>query len=270
MLREYGYIHVGFNTICTFYEVRVTEVIKGDVLKGDTIVMRVMGGQYNDTLYTDDYSEKLTGDFEYILFLKKSIFAEMPYELTNPAQAYLPLKERALSLNTKIDGWSLFKNGQSASSIISTIKRNMSSPAVLAEKNAKAELQAARNSLYWLSYMGFTLYKDGDTGEPIKYTGQGDAYIVRETISAFMRSITLKEKLDGTPSDQIYYIGVFDNEGVYMTFSLTDSAVLCRTGIDLYTGKDTYAWYTYYTIPVGGYYRTAKPISEIYNEVTNS
>ncbi|MCL2679823.1 MAG: hypothetical protein FWF18_06080 [Dehalococcoidia bacterium] len=243
MLREYGYINVGFNTICTFYEVRVTEVIKGDVLKGDTIVMRVMGGQYNDTLYTDDYSEKLTGDFEYILFLKKSIFAEMPYELTNPAQAYLPLKERALSLNTKIDGWSLFKNGQSASSIISTIKRNMSSAKELENKQVANDLIVARNSISWQesSYNGTTIYEDGYTGELIKYSSVADMTLRVET---YLQSITLTKKLDSAPSDQIYHVGfyasgaqdLYPRDLIYKTISLSDTAVLCNGSWYAYKG----------------------------------
>lgn len=271
ILKDKGYINVGENTICTFYELKVTEVIKGDVFEGGTIVIRIWGGLYNDTLYTDCYSEKLTEDFEYIFFLRESIFAEMPYELTNPAQAYLPLKEQSLSLNTKISDVALFKNGQSANSIITTIKKNMSSPAALAEKKAKEELQRARNSLTWLSYIGFTLYKDGYKEEPIRYSVHGETYFAGETINAFLRAITLKEKLEDAPRDQIYHVGVFDSEGVYMTFSLTDSAVLCRVGTDLYTGESTYAWYTYYTKPDWSiFYFTAKKISEIYNEVTSS
>ena len=271
MLTKKGYTNVGVNTICTFYELKVTEVIKGDVSKGDTIVIRIFGGTYNDTLYTSNYSEKLTYDFEYILFLCESIFAEMPYELTNPAQAYLPLREQSLSLNTKISKLSLFKNGQSASSIINTIKKNMSSPVVLAEKKANEELQRARNSLIWQSYVGFTLYKDGYTGEPIRYSIRGDTYFAGETINAFLRAITLVGKLEGTPSNQIYHVGIFDNEGIYMTISLTDNAVLCRTGADLYTGEDTYAWYTYNAKPTGNmFYPNAKTVTAIYNEIANS
>ena len=271
MLTEKGYANVGFNTIFTFYELKVTEVIKGDVSKGDTIVIRIWGGLYNDTLYTDNYSEKLSDDFGYILFLCESIFDEMPYELTNPAQAYLPLKEQSLSLNTKISELSLFKNGQSASSIINTIKKNMSSPVVLAEKKANEELQRARNSLIWQSYVGFTLYKDGYTGEPIRYSIRGETYFAGETINAFLRAITLVGKLEGTPSNQIYHVGIFDNEGIYMTISLTDNAVLCRTGADLYTGEGTYAWYTYNAKPTGNmFYPNAKTVTAIYNEIANS
>ena len=229
MLRKLGYEDVGHNVICTFYEMKVVETIKGKVQKGETIKVRIRGGLYNDILYADEYSEKLTDDFDYILFLNNSEYNEMPYELTSMAQGYLPFKKNELSLNKKISNLSLFTQGQSKNSVITNIKNEMSSQKELDNKKAETELQKAQNSLVWTEENGITIYEDGNTGKLKRYPVKS---IASEAITSFLRSIKVSEKLEVAPNEKIYHIGfygTYENEDkIYMTISLTDNAVLCN------------------------------------------
>lgn len=229
MLKKSGHNDVGENYICTFYEIKVVETIKGSVIKGETIKISIFGGLYNDQLYIDEYSEKLTKDFNYILFLNNSQYSEMPYELTSVAQGYLPFEGNSLSLNKKISNITLFSQGQSKKSVITNIKNEMSSQTDLDNKKAEMELQKAQNSLVWTEENGITIYEDGDTGKLKRYPVKS---IASETITSFLRSIKVSEKLEAAPNEKIYHIGfygTYENEDeIYMTISLTDNAVLCN------------------------------------------
>lgn len=229
ILKEAGYNDVGDETIYTFYEMKVIQSIKGEVQKGETIKVRIRGGLYNDILYADEYSEKLTDDFDYIFFLNNSEYNEMPYELTSMAQGYLPFKENELSLNKKISNLSLFTQGQSKDSVIANIKNEMSSQKELVNKKAEMELQKAQNSLVWTEENGITIYEGGNTGKLKKYPVKSTT---SETITSFLRSIKVSEKIEATPTEKIYHIGfygAYENEDkIYMTISLTDNAVLCN------------------------------------------
>ena len=257
--------------VYTLYELRVVETIKGTVSKGDVITVRTLGGLYENTLVTDQYSEQLTKDYEYILFLTNSKASSTFYDLTDMAQGYLPIKDGKLSLNTKIVEISLFTNGQSAESVISEIKRRKSSQEELAEKKAAEELLMAQHSVRW-SVMrgGIAFYEDGYTGELERY----DNY---SRIKSFIWDITVTGKLNGTPKDQIYHVGIFappdypdlmlygypyfgpynpnsdpKDDVLYFTTTLTDSALL-------YNG----VWYTYNS---GSYFAGLK-ISDLFNEI---
>jgi len=255
MLKEFGYKDVGDNNICTFYEMKVVDVIKGNVSIGDTIKIRIEGGLYEDTLHTNNFSEKLTKDFGYILFLNESSYDEMPYELTSIAQGYLPIQEEILSLNKKISESSLFSNEQSEKTIIDTIKSKMSSQEDIDKKKVADELESAQNSISWFEKNGITFYEDGYTGDFTKYPDRSDT---SETIFAFLRCIKVKEKLNETPNEQVYHVGFYNFEDeIYQTITLTDNAVLCRGD-----------WYTYDSESKGSrFYPTDKKISDILNEV---
>lgn len=265
----------------TFYEMQVVEVIKGNVSKGDVITVRIMGGLskddpfiinatdglYKDVLYINNYSEPLAADYDYILFLESSGNDELPYGLTCIAQGYLPLKGGVLSLNTKIAGLSLFVNGLSAESIIGVIKGQQSSLEELARKKQEEEYQRAKHSIRWSVYNGITIYKDGYIGEFVKHSDSS-------RVSSFLFNLTVTGKLDGTPSDQIYHVGIFapqgdpdvmrypgycdnlylDSQGnvIYHTITLTDSALL-------YNGT----WYAY----DGDSGFNGKKLSDFYNEI---
>ncbi len=254
MLKESGYKDVGENTVCTFYEIKVLETIKGKVIEGETIKIQIVGGLYKDKLYIDEYCEKLTKDFEYIFFLNNSNYSELPYELTSVAQGYLPFEKGLLSLNKKICDISLFSQGQSLNSAIKDIKNKMSSEKELINKSNEKELQRAQNSLIWSEENGLTIYEDGYTGEFIKYPVKSAA---SETVTSFLRSILVKEKLKTVPNEKIFHIGFYAREDVinenkeefYMKISLTDKAVLCN-------GE----WYTYTS-------NSDQKITDIFKEV---
>lgn len=249
ILRKKGYTDVGTMSIYTFYEMEVLEVLKGDIKIGDKIEIRIWGGVYEDTLYSDKYAEELTTDFDYILFLEKSDYEVMPYHVTSYYQGYLPLKDNKLSLHKKIENNLLFTNGESEEQIINKIKNNMSTKEDLANEKTENELKAVKNSLSPSEISGVTIYKDGYKDEFIKYQNNTEA---PDLILSFLRSVNPKSISDNKPDEQIYHIGIYDNVGkIYMTITITDTAIL-------YNEK----WYLYNNA-------SDKKISNIYSLIQN-
>ncbi len=242
-LSNLGPFDVGDDNIYTFYEMKVVQTIKGEIQKGETIKVRIHGGLYEDTLHYDDYSERFTKDFSYILFLSNPQSDELPYGLSSIAQGYLPFEKDVLSLHTNISGLSLFSQGQSKKSAIREIKSEMSSKEELEKKRAEEELQKAQKSLVWSEENGITIYEDGYTGELTKHPVRS---VACETVTSFLRSVVVTEKRTTPPNEKIYHVGFYghpdatnaDGE-IYMTISLTDSAVLCNGDWYTYTSDST-------------------------------
>jgi len=224
MLIDKGYTDVGTSTICTFYELRVVEVIKGDVVQGDIIRVLTLGGLYQCIMHMTNLYEKLTNDYDYILFLNESRYDDMPFSMSE-LQGYLPIMDGVLSLNKTIAGWSLFTNGQSDRSIIDTIKEQMSSPEELLTMKRAEEFRRVQNS-FRSAYSGVIVYEDGYSGENYKHNSNN-----ADIITFYLYSIEVTAKMDRAPDDQIYHIGILccassESATVYKTITITDTAVL--------------------------------------------
>lgn len=125
ILQDKGYNDVGTQDVRTFYEMEILDVYKGNIKIGDRVEIAIDGGFYDGVLYVDNFSEELTAEFNYILFLAKSHYADMPYMISYSYQGYLPFKNNNLSLNKKISPSKLFRNGESEKEVIGKIKKSL-------------------------------------------------------------------------------------------------------------------------------------------------
>jgi len=73
--------------VYTVSKVRITQVFKGDVKKGDVIEVKQMGGVLDKTEYRNEGTAYLKKSAQYLLFLMGFDDPDMPYSLLNPVQA---------------------------------------------------------------------------------------------------------------------------------------------------------------------------------------
>lgn len=97
----------------TKYEMQAVKVFKGNLKPGDTITLRVFGGANDKVWIEDNFVERFTGDFDYVLFLGK-VDENTPdlYQLASTLQGYVPIREGRVSLNTKIENNGLYMQGE--------------------------------------------------------------------------------------------------------------------------------------------------------------
>lgn len=97
----------------TFYEMKVVKVFKGSLKPGDMVTVRTFGGASDSVWVEDDFVERFTADFSYVLFLDSfDDNGKTVYQLTSPLQGYVPIRGGAVSLNTKIAENGLFTHGE--------------------------------------------------------------------------------------------------------------------------------------------------------------
>ena len=100
--------------IATLSDVKVTEVLKGNVKAGDNIEIKQEGGLYEGTQYITDGVEFVKEKGEYILFLRTfdKYKANVPYAVINPKQGLIQLNTSEVGLNTNKNGDNQNKNSQ--------------------------------------------------------------------------------------------------------------------------------------------------------------
>jgi hypothetical protein len=103
----------GGRAMYTFYEMKVTKAFKGSLKPGDTVTVRTFGGASDSVWIEDDFVERFTADFGYVLFLDNfDDNGKTVYQLASPLQGYVPVRGGAVSLNTKIEANGLFAHGE--------------------------------------------------------------------------------------------------------------------------------------------------------------
>jgi hypothetical protein len=107
----------------TKYEMQAVKVFKGSLKVGDTVTVSVFGGASDKVWIEDDFVERFTSYFDYILFLGK-VDESNPavYQLASPMQGYVPLADGKVSLNTKIENNGLFTQGESLADLSAKIE----------------------------------------------------------------------------------------------------------------------------------------------------
>jgi hypothetical protein len=100
------------HALYTHYELQAVKVFKGSLKPGDTVKLTVFGGATANSWVEDDFVERFTTKFNYMLFLNAPAQGEDEYRLASPLQGYVPLLGGKVSLNTKIEGNCLFKQGE--------------------------------------------------------------------------------------------------------------------------------------------------------------
>jgi hypothetical protein len=107
----------------TSYEMRAVKVFKGGLKPGDTVTVRTFGGANDGKWIEDDFVERFTGKFGYVLFLSApEAGANGPYGLASRLQGYVPLLRGRVSLNTKIEGNGLFSQGETIAELSAAIE----------------------------------------------------------------------------------------------------------------------------------------------------
>ena len=94
----------------TEYQMEAVKVFKGGLKSGDRITVSTFGGANDSVWVEDDYVERFTGDFEYVLFLGKN--DDGVYQLASPLQGYVPVRNGLVSLNTKIENNGLYQQAE--------------------------------------------------------------------------------------------------------------------------------------------------------------
>ena len=96
--------------VYTVSEVKVTEVIKGNVKPGEVIKIKQLGGTYDNKVYKLEDMEYLVKGKDYVLFLDSfvDIDPNEPYVLLNPTQGYLEIADSKIKANKNN---ALFKSG---------------------------------------------------------------------------------------------------------------------------------------------------------------
>lgn len=110
--------------VYTVSEIKITEVIKGDVKPEEVIKVKQRGGTYDNKVYKVDGMEYLVKGKDYILFLGSfvDIDPNEPYVLMNPNQGYLEIVDGKIKVNKNN---TLFKSGVTKEEIKkSLIKEN--------------------------------------------------------------------------------------------------------------------------------------------------
>ncbi len=106
----------------TVSDVKITEVIKGDVKVGDTIRIKQLGDKNNmvDTA-TVDNGGYLKKDSDHVFFLKSyiDINPDMPYSLLNPAQGQIEFSENTSKVGSQNK---LFKSNSKKEDILKDIR----------------------------------------------------------------------------------------------------------------------------------------------------
>ena len=112
----------GLDPIALFsrYEMEVVDSFQGSLKAGDKFELETRGGATDGSWLEDNFMEKLTGDYEYVLFLVKN--DDGCWGLANPMQGYVPLKDGKVSLNSKIEFNGLFQQGESAEDLFKAIQ----------------------------------------------------------------------------------------------------------------------------------------------------
>jgi hypothetical protein len=107
----------------TSYQMQVVKVFKGSLKVGDLVTVRVFGGASDKVWIEDNFVERFTGDFGYVLFLSK-VDGSKPvvYQLASTLQGYVPLQNDKVSLNTKIAGNGLFTQGETLADLSAQIE----------------------------------------------------------------------------------------------------------------------------------------------------
>lgn len=98
----------------TTYEMQAVRVFKGTLKPGDTITVRTFGGASDKVWIEDNFIERFTADFGYVLFLDSfDDNGAKVYQLASPLQGYVPIRNGFVSLNKKIGNNGLFAQGES-------------------------------------------------------------------------------------------------------------------------------------------------------------
>ncbi|MFM9329852.1 hypothetical protein [Paenibacillus mesotrionivorans] len=100
--------------IATLSDVKVTEVLKGNVKGGDLIEIKQEGGLYEGTQYVTDGVEFVKEKGEYILFLRAfdKYKANVPYAIINPKQGLIQLNAPKVDSNSNKNAADQNKNSQ--------------------------------------------------------------------------------------------------------------------------------------------------------------
>jgi hypothetical protein len=108
-------------TVC---EVKVTEVIKGDLKVGDTIKIKQAGGTFENVKHIYDDVTYFGKNKEYVFFLAdySKQDAAMPYSIINPIQAYFEIADNKIKVNAKNK---LFTDNEDKDKIINSIKEKV-------------------------------------------------------------------------------------------------------------------------------------------------
>lgn len=109
--------------VYTDYEMQVTQVLKGDLKPGHTVTVQVLGGASDKVWVEDNFVERFTGDFDYVLFLNQfDDNGKTKYQLCSSFQGYVPILNGRVSLNAKIKDNGLYTQGEALDDLITKIK----------------------------------------------------------------------------------------------------------------------------------------------------
>jgi hypothetical protein len=106
--------------IYTTYAMQVVKPLAGGLKAGDAIKVQTLGGATKDVWIEDNFVEKFTDKFEYVLFLVQN--EDKTYSLASPMQGYVPLLNGKVSLNTKIKDNGLFTQGETQDELYKAIE----------------------------------------------------------------------------------------------------------------------------------------------------
>jgi len=104
--------------VCTVYEVKVTDVIKGDLKKNDIIKVKEMGGLFEGNNYVYDGVKYMEPKKDYILFLEGYNNPDIPYSTLNPSQGFMEVLDGKIKID---ENNHLFKNDMDEEAAIKLI-----------------------------------------------------------------------------------------------------------------------------------------------------
>ncbi len=111
------------NRLYTYYEMEVVKSFKGGLKVGDTVEVKTTGGANENVWIEDNFVERFTRDFDYVLFLNAlNEDGRDLYQLVSPLQGYVPVQGGQVSLNTRIESNGLFKQGEDVEALFSRIE----------------------------------------------------------------------------------------------------------------------------------------------------
>lgn len=105
--------------ICTVYEVKVIDVIKGNLKKNDIIKVKELGGSFEGKNYVLEGTKYMGPQKDYILFLEGYDNPDIPYSPLNPSQGSMEVSDKKIKVN---ENNSLFKNAMTEDEAINLIK----------------------------------------------------------------------------------------------------------------------------------------------------
>lgn len=106
--------------VCTVFEVKVIDVIKGNIKKNDIIKVKQIGGLFEGKDYVYDGVKYMGSEKDYILFLEGYDNPDIPYSTLNPSQGFMEVLDGKIKVD---ENNQIFKKDMDEDEAIKLIKK---------------------------------------------------------------------------------------------------------------------------------------------------